>query len=153
MPILDFGGSASGLRTEISNELASTLAAVLDSSGDEGGRYDARTRRSLVQTIAARAYGKPLLELAYLIAAVDRLSGRHGYVGFFWGVQAATSGAFRAAVLGGSGAGQGTKGDRGRIGRADYQLSGAGVPGELRTHALSGRIAGLLCYRTRVCRA
>ena len=99
MPILDLGSSVSGLRTEISHELASTLAAVLDASGDEGGRYDARTRRSLVQVIAARAYGKPLFELAYLIAAADRLSGRHGYVGFFWGVRAANPGAYRAAAL------------------------------------------------------
>ncbi len=103
MPVLDFGGSATGLRTEISNELAAALAAVLDASGDDGGRYDARTRRTLVQTIAARAYGKPLLELAYLIAAADQLSGRHGYVGFFWGVRAATSGAYRAVALSAAG--------------------------------------------------
>lgn len=103
MTVLDFGGSALGLRTEISNELASVLAAVLDASGEDGGRYDARTRRTLVQTIAARAYGKPLLELAYLIAAADQLSGRHGYVGFFWSVRAASAGAYRAAAFAAAG--------------------------------------------------
>lgn len=118
---MDFGGSASGLRTEISNELASTLAAVLDASGDEGGRYDARTRRNLVQTIAARAYGKPLLELAYLIAAADRLSGRHGYVGFFWGVRAATSGAYRASAL--SAAGRGTAPEEVEVGAEELVIS------------------------------
>lgn len=121
MSILDFGGSASGLRTEISNELASTLAAVLDASGDEGGRYDARTRRNLVQTIAARAYGKPLLELAYLIAAADRLSGRHGYVGFFWGVRAATSGAYRASAL--SAADRGTAPEEVEVGAEELVIS------------------------------
>ncbi|MEQ8333668.1 hypothetical protein [Nisaea sp.] len=106
MAVLDSSGSAIGLRTEISNELAAVLAAVADASGEDGGRYDARVCRSLIQTIAARSYGRPLLELAYLVAAADRLSGRHGYVGFFWTMRVATAGAFRAAAL--SAAGRGT---------------------------------------------
>ncbi|WP_420403825.1 hypothetical protein [Nisaea sp.] len=92
-------GGAAGLRTEISGELASALAAVLEASGDAGQRYDARVRRSLVQTVAARAYGRPFLELAFLIGAADRLAGRGGYIGFLWGVRTASASAYKAAAL------------------------------------------------------
>lgn len=106
---MDLAGGASGLRTEISGELASVLASVTEASGDTGRRYDARTCRLLLQAIAARAYGRPLLELAYLIAAADRMSGRHGYLGFFWGVREATVGAFRAMALSAPPPGEGVR--------------------------------------------
>lgn len=97
--VFQHGGGAAGLRTEISGELASALAAVVEASGDGGRRYDARVRRSLVQTVAARAYGRPLLELAFLISAADRIAGRGGYIGYLWGVRTASPSAFKAASV------------------------------------------------------
>lgn len=98
---MELAGRAFDLRTEISGELASALAAVIEASGDGRCRYDARVRRTLVQVIAARAYGRPLLELAILVGAADRLSGRGGYIGYFWGVRNATAGAFKAMASAG----------------------------------------------------
>jgi hypothetical protein len=97
--VFEHGGGAAGLRTEISGELASALAAVVEASGDAGRRYDARVRRSLIQTVAARAYGRPLLELAFLISAADRIAGRGGYIGYLWGVRTASAAAFKAASI------------------------------------------------------
>lgn len=97
--MFEHGGGAAGLRTEVSGELASALAAVIEASGDGGRRYDARVRRSLVQTVAARAYGRPLLEVAFLIAAADRIAGRGGYIGYLWGVRTASPSAFKAASV------------------------------------------------------
>jgi len=104
--VFEHRGGATGLRTEISGELASALAAVVEASGDAGQRYDARVRRALVQTVAARAYGRPLLELAFLIGAADRIAGRGGYIGFLWGVRTASTSAYKAISLSSTRAGR-----------------------------------------------
>ncbi|UUX51240.1 hypothetical protein NUH88_05990 [Nisaea acidiphila] len=125
-------GSAFGLRTEISGELASALAAVVETSAEGGRRYGARACRSLVQTIAARAYGRPLLELAFLIGAADRIAGRGSYVGFLWGVRAATASAFKASALASPATGDDVRAEAGELVllnmRPEFRISYSRIP-------------------------
>jgi hypothetical protein len=78
-----------------SEELGAALRLVADAGGAAGPRYHPGVIRELTRVIATRAYGRPVLELTHLLHMTAILSRRQGYPAFFWGVAAATSGAFR----------------------------------------------------------
>lgn len=88
-----------GAGSAISGELSAALAAVTDESGVDGPRYVPHVARLLVRTVAARAYGRPLLELGHLLRAAAVLSGRGGYPSFFWRVRRADRLAFESLCL------------------------------------------------------
>lgn len=84
---------------EVDDELAWAIQSLSDATSREGPRYEPRVVRILVQLIAARAYGRALLELAHLLGVAERAGGRHGAAGFFWSVERARASSFREAIL------------------------------------------------------
>ncbi len=79
-------------------EVVHVLQSLRDSASAAGPRYDERTMRALTRTIVARAYAPTLLELSHLLGPAERLGGRYGAAGFFWGVEPARPAGFRAAA-------------------------------------------------------
>ena len=86
---------------EVDDDLVQAIQSLADATSSCGARYEPRVIRILVQLVAARAYGRPLLELAHLLSLADRLGGRHGAAGFFWSVERASGQAFRQVLTAG----------------------------------------------------
>lgn len=82
----------------VDDELIEAVQSLVEAGNQAGPRYEPRVIRILVQLIAARAYGRPLLELAHLLGFAERFGGRHGAAGFFWGIELARGAAFEQSV-------------------------------------------------------
>lgn len=83
----------------VDDELIQAIQSLADATARDGFRYEPRVIRSLVQLIAARAYGRTLLELSHLLTLAERAGGRHGAAGFFWGIEQARGPAFQQVLL------------------------------------------------------
>jgi hypothetical protein len=79
----------------VAADLIGAVQSLADSTARGGLRYEPRVIRILVRLIAARAYGRTLLELSHLLACAERAGGRHGAAGFFWGVEQARGSTFQ----------------------------------------------------------
>ena len=91
--VLDGGRSAA---------LDQAFRTVADTDLGEGAKYGPATIRALAHVITARAYGKPLLELAHLVRIAEVAGGGHGWPAVFFGVRVARPSAFRAAMQSGA---------------------------------------------------
>ncbi|MEZ5667623.1 MAG: hypothetical protein R3F55_09370 [Alphaproteobacteria bacterium] len=82
---------------ELDVDLVAALRAVQEATSLRGPRFLPQTAKALERMVLSRAFGKPMLELAYLVAiaaACRRPTGR--YEAFFWNDQPAIGGVFRA---------------------------------------------------------
>lgn len=86
------------LAGSISPALEAAFRTVADADLGGGPKYAPNVMRSLSRTVAARAYGKPMLELCHLLRVADAVGGRHGWPALFFGVQVARGPAFRAQI-------------------------------------------------------
>ncbi|MCR9073104.1 MAG: hypothetical protein NXI18_15430 [Alphaproteobacteria bacterium] len=86
----------------ISPELQAAFRTVAEADLGGGPKYAASVMRALSRTVAARAYGKPMLELCHLLRIADAVGGRHGWPALVFGVQVARAAAFRAQVQDGA---------------------------------------------------
>ncbi|MDF1794310.1 MAG: hypothetical protein P1U88_20525 [Thalassobaculaceae bacterium] len=86
------------LSGSISPELEETFRTVADADLGGGPKYAPTVMRALSRTVAARAYGKPMLELCHLLRIADAVGGRHGWPALIFGVQVARGPAFRAQI-------------------------------------------------------
>ncbi|WPZ32197.1 hypothetical protein T8K17_13195 [Thalassobaculum sp. OXR-137] len=86
----------------ISPELEAAFRTVADADLGGGRKYAPAIMRALSRTVAARAYGKPMLELCHLLRVADAVGGRHGWPALIFGVQVARGPAFRAHVQDGA---------------------------------------------------
>lgn len=86
------------LAGSISPALESAFRTVADADLGGGAKYTPNVMRALSRTVAARAYGKPMLELCHLLRVADAVGGRHGWPALFFGVQVARAPAFRAQI-------------------------------------------------------
>ena len=87
----------------ISPELEAAFRTVADADLGGGRKYSPNIMRALARTVAARAYGKPMLELCHLLRIADAAGGRHGWPALIFGVQVARAAAFRAMIQEGTG--------------------------------------------------
>lgn len=83
-----------------SDRLVSALASVIDATGPDGPRYPPRATSELVRLISARAFGRPMLELAHALRFAAELSPRRSWPTYFWGAAAASPSSFRAVTDG-----------------------------------------------------
>lgn len=90
------------LAGSISPELQAAFRTVADADLGGGPKYAPNVMRALSRTVAARAYGKPLLELCHLLRIADAVGDRHGWPALFFGVQVARAPAFRAQIQSGA---------------------------------------------------
>ena len=79
----------------VDDDLLQAIQSLSYATASGGPRYEPRVIRILVQLIAARAYGRTLLELSHLLAVAERAGGRHGAAGFFWGIDQPRGSAFQ----------------------------------------------------------
>lgn len=86
------------LEGSISPALEAAFRTVADADLGGGPKYAPNVMRALSRTVAARAYGKPMLELCHLLRVADAVGGRHGWPALFFGVQVARGPAFRAQI-------------------------------------------------------
>ncbi|WP_281685087.1 hypothetical protein [Thalassobaculum salexigens] len=86
------------LAGSISPALEAAFRTVADTDLGGGPKYAPTVMRALSRTVAARAYGKPMLELCHLLRVADAVGGRHGWPALFFGVQVARGPAFRALI-------------------------------------------------------
>lgn len=82
----------------ISPELQAAFRTVAEADLGAGPKYAEPIMRSLSRTVAARAYGKPMLELCHLLRIADGVGGRHGWPALIFGVPVARAAAFRAHI-------------------------------------------------------
>lgn len=82
----------------ISPELQAAFRTVAEADLGGGPKYAEPIMRALSRTVAARAYGKPMLELCHLLRVADGVGGRHGWPALIFGVPVARAAAFRAHV-------------------------------------------------------
>lgn len=82
----------------ISPELQTAIRTVAEADLGGGPKYAASIMRALSRTVAARAYGKPMLELCHLLRIADGVGGRHGWPALIFGVPVARAAAFRAQI-------------------------------------------------------
>jgi hypothetical protein len=80
-------------------ELAAALRTVADASAAGRPKFSPATCDALNRMVIGRAFGKPMLELAFLVA-IAAASGRHRgrYEHFFWDERPAQASAFRAEL-------------------------------------------------------
>ncbi len=78
--------------------LEQAFRTVADTDLGAGPKYGPRVMARLAQIISARAYGRPLMELCHLVRVAERAGGRHGWTGFFFGLQVARAAAFRGVL-------------------------------------------------------
>lgn len=96
------GGSAEHLAIEggRSEALRQALRTVAEADLGSGPRYSPLVIRELTRMVAARAYGRPLLELMHLIRVAEAAGGRHGWPALLFAVPVARPAAFRGAIQG-----------------------------------------------------
>ena len=86
------------LEGAISPELAAAFRTLADADLGGDRKYSPQTIRTLSSVVAARAYGKPMLELCHLLRIAELVGGRHGWPNLVFGVPVARAAAFRARI-------------------------------------------------------
>jgi hypothetical protein len=80
-------------------ELAAALRTVADATAVDRPKFSPATCGALTRTIVGRAFGKPMLELVFLLAIAASSGRRRGrYEDFFWNAGPAQASAFRAEL-------------------------------------------------------
>lgn len=75
--------------------LRDLFRSLAEIDGPEGPKFGRKALHVVAQAVACRAYEKMTLELVHLVRAAALTGGRLGYEGVFWGMERASSGAFR----------------------------------------------------------